>query len=237
MIGTREALRRLEGLERATWIRLGIGSALLALAAVGLMWGVGVFLLSLALGVLLLAIWFLWSSLLAFSGETELTLEEALTLAAPSAEEEQKRAVLRTLKDLEFEFGVGKLSEADYIELREHYRGEAKRLLQLVETAQAGELERAEGALRRHLRTVHEQGKSSARNATPRPGSSSEATNDQGASEPSGDREQSGGEEQRPASKAARRSERFCRKCRTRNEADARFCKACGAKLPGQVRP
>jgi hypothetical protein len=63
------------------------------------------------------------------TGESPLTLEEALSLGAPSAEEEQKRAVLRALKDLEFERSVGKITQEDYVELSTRYRAEARRLM------------------------------------------------------------------------------------------------------------
>jgi hypothetical protein len=99
------------------------------LAAIGLGRGFGlsIGLLTLAGGVLCGTIWLLWSSLQGLTGEAPLTLEEALSLGAPSAEEEQKRAVLRALKDLEYERAVGKINDADYASLAEHYRNEAKR--------------------------------------------------------------------------------------------------------------
>ena len=58
-----------------------------------------------------------WTSIQDLSGESELTLDEALGMAAPSAEEERKRSVLRALKDLEYERSVGKISEDDFAEL------------------------------------------------------------------------------------------------------------------------
>ncbi len=47
------------------------------------------------------ALLILWNSVQALTGDAPLTLEEALTLTAPSTEEERKVAVLRALKDLE----------------------------------------------------------------------------------------------------------------------------------------
>ncbi len=118
---------------------------------VGVAVGVEVSLLVVAAGALAGVIALLWASVQALTGESPITLEEAMTLAAPSAEEEQKRSVLRALKDLEFERSVGKISEDDYAELSARYRGEAKRLMQLLDEGTQPERERVEKALRERL--------------------------------------------------------------------------------------
>jgi hypothetical protein len=120
--------------------------------------GLGVGLLTVAGGVLCGSIWLIWSSLQGLSSEAPLTLDEALSLGAPSAEEEQKRAVLRALKDLEYERAVGKINEADYKNLAEHYRNEAKRLLRAVDADLAPERERAEQILAERLATLEAEG-------------------------------------------------------------------------------
>ena len=119
--------------------------------ALGHHFGLGVGLLTVSGGVLCGSIWLIWSSLQGLSGEAPLTLEEALSLGAPSAEEEQKRAVLRALKDLEYERAVGKINDADYAGLAEHYRNEAKRLLRAVDQDLGPERERAEQILAERL--------------------------------------------------------------------------------------
>jgi hypothetical protein len=121
--------------------------------AIGLgnLFGLGVGLLTFSGGVLCGSIWLIWSSLQGLSGEAPLTLEEALSLGAPSAEEEQKRAVLRALKDLEYERAVGKINDADYATLAEHYRNEAKRLLRAVDQDLGPERDRAEQILAERL--------------------------------------------------------------------------------------
>src|SRR6185503_11250225 len=123
-----------EGNDRASallrslvWV-LPVGSVAAALA-MGAVYGVGTALLTLAGGVLLIVISILWASVRTLSGDAPITLEEAIALGAPTAAEEQKRAVLQALKDLEFERSVGKIAEADYEELVSRYRAEAKRLL------------------------------------------------------------------------------------------------------------
>lgn len=113
--------------------------------------GLGLGLLTVAGGVLSGSIWLIWSSLQGLSGDAPLTLDEALSLGAPSAEEEQKRAVLRALKDLEYERAVGKINDADYASLAEHYRNEAKRLLRAVDADLGPERERAEQILAERL--------------------------------------------------------------------------------------
>ena len=169
---------------------------------VGMLWGLGAAVLGVALLVLLGAIWLLWSSLLGLVGDTQLSLEEALTLTAPSAEEEQKRAVLRALKDLEFEHSVGKISEEDYLELRRRYRAEAMRLLKLVDEAQAASLQQAERLVERHLRKETQR-----KELLPKEIQREETLPK---------------ETQQPLR---------CQSCGKRNDLDAKFCKSCGAKL------
>jgi hypothetical protein len=117
----------------------------------GRIFGIGVGLLIGAGTALMLGIWIFWSSLQNLSGDAPLTLDEALSLGAPTAEEEQKRAVLRALKDLEYERAVGKISDADYAQLSERYRQDAKRLLRLVERDLTPERQRAERLLKERL--------------------------------------------------------------------------------------
>jgi hypothetical protein len=88
-----------------------------------------------AAGVLVLVITLLWSSVQSLTGGSSLDFEEALGMGAPSKVEEEKRAVLRALKDLEYERGVGKITPEDYAELSAKYRAEAKRLIQSVDAA------------------------------------------------------------------------------------------------------
>jgi hypothetical protein len=136
----------------APWVRRA-APVLLVLAALGIgsAYGLGVGLLVFAGGVLLLAIGLFWSSLQGLTGESPLTLEEALHLAAPTAEEEQKRAVLRALKDLEYERSVGKISEEDYRDLSARYREEAKRLIVALDQGLSAKRSRAERLVAKRL--------------------------------------------------------------------------------------
>ncbi|MBX3183814.1 MAG: hypothetical protein KIT72_06795 [Polyangiaceae bacterium] len=122
---------------------------LLIALGVGFWLGLGAALLVLAGAVLLLVIALFWASVQSLTGESDLNIEEALSLAAPSVEEEQKRAVLRALKDLDYELRIGKISQEDYDELSQRYRAEAKRLLQRLAEVEA----EAKAAARRRLET------------------------------------------------------------------------------------
>jgi hypothetical protein len=108
-------------------------TTLVGAAVAGALVGIEVSLLVVAGGALVGVITLLWASVQSLTGESPLTLEEALSLGAPSAEEEQKRAVLRALKDLEFERSVGKISQEDYVELSNRYRAEARRLMHALD--------------------------------------------------------------------------------------------------------
>lgn len=137
--------------------------AVLGLAILlGNIFGLGLGLLVYGGGVLGGGIWLIWSSLQGLMGEAPLTLEEAISLGAPSAEEEQKRAVLRALKDLEYERAVGKINDDDYSNLAAHYRKEAKRLLQAVDQDLNPERERAERILEERMAKVSQRAASAA---------------------------------------------------------------------------
>jgi hypothetical protein len=109
----------------ATWLA--------AVIAAGVVSGIELAFLVVAAGVLVLVITLMWSSVQSLTGASSLGFEEALGMGAPSKVEEEKRSVLRALKDLEYERGVGKISPEDYAELVSKYRTEAKRLMQSVD--------------------------------------------------------------------------------------------------------
>ena len=117
----------------------------------GVLVGPAVGILILAGGTLIGAIALFWSSLRALFGETKLSPEDAFAIGAPSVEEEQKRAVLRAIKDLEFEHAVGKISKQDYDTLIARYRNEAKRLLRLIEQKARPERDAVEHLVKERL--------------------------------------------------------------------------------------
>src|SRR5690606_27662940 len=153
----------------------------------------GAFFLVAGGAALLGAIAILWNSLLALTGDAPLTLDEALSLAAPSAEEERKESVLRALKDLEYERNVGKLSDEDYRELSRRYRQDAKQLLQLVDENLAPARARALEQLEERLKDVAP--------ADPKPSLAESETTRAAEAEPRAEREQSA-EPDQPAESA-----------------------------------
>ena len=189
---------------------------LLAATIAGTLYGVQLVVLILAAAALLLVIWLLWSSVQALTGESELTFEEAFSLGARSAEEEQKRAVLRALKDLEYERSVGKISDDDYREYASRYRLEAKRLIQGLEENLAEGRKQVEAELARRL---SKKAGSTQQSAAPEPPPSKESISDPADSTPAS------------AAPEAPRSTRDCPFCQIKNELDARFCKACGKSM------
>ena len=85
-----------------------------------------------AAGALLGTIALLWASVRTLSGDAPLGLDlEAVGAArlGVDASSEQKRRVLRALKDLEAEHAIGKIDEADYDTLVARYRDEAKTVM------------------------------------------------------------------------------------------------------------
>jgi hypothetical protein len=127
----------------ALTLALAVGSAML--------FGFPTALLVLAAGALCLVISLAWISLEKLGGTSELSLDEALALAAPTAAEEQKRAVLRTLKDLEYERSVGKITPEDFEATSAHFRAEAKRLIAEADSSLGTRLERAEARIAKYL--------------------------------------------------------------------------------------
>jgi hypothetical protein len=212
--------------------------------------GLPVAVLVLACGMLLLVIWLLWNSLQGLTGETPMSLEEALGLGAPSAEEEQKRAVLRALKDLEYERSVGKISDEDYTALTSRYRTEAKVLLRSLDENLAPNRDLAEKLLEQRLAEETPGGTPSRGRAEKKKKKKSKESRPadeepEAADIPDEEEEAeatSAPEPELPAEKpeaasgtpAARKPTRRCDKCETRNDLDARFCKGCGAAMAAE---
>jgi hypothetical protein len=177
----------------AIFVTLGSGALL----------GVEIGILVAAACALVLVITFTWVSVVSLSGDSPLTLDEALTLGQPSVEEEQKRAVLRALKDLEYERSVGKISDQDYRELSARYREEAKRLIERVDESLTPARERAEQLLaervandevERKAKREREENKANAATAAKEPDG---ADHDDGAPVSSGSSRKTSDEEER----------------------------------------
>jgi hypothetical protein len=206
---------------------------------VGATAGLGPALLVLAGGVLVGVVLLLWSSVGRLTGESPLTLEEAIGLGAPSPEEERKRSILRALKDLEYERSVGKISDEDFAELSARYRADAKTLLKLIDAESAPFRKSAEERLAARLRkdaakaakgrkakdpvATVEDG-AAAKDCTAAPASTSKAVQaDEAVS--------AVGEEEESDAVTATTAGIPCPSCQTANDTDAAFCKRCGTSL------
>lgn len=107
--------------------------------------------------------------------------------------EREKALVLRSLKELEFDFAMGKMSRADFDEMAGRLRRRAVGLMRQLD-AGGGYREQIEQEVARRL-----------------------------------GRSDGDGFSRRPDEQAV--ALRTCEDCGTTNDADARFCKSCGAKL------
>jgi len=204
-----------QGSHRTRKLILGVAIASVAcLWLVGARYGLPMALLVVAGGLLLGVIGMLWLSMLSLGGQTAMTVEEALSLAAPPTEEEQKRAVLRALKDLEYERRMGKIAEADYVELSQRYRGEAKALLLELDQSLKPAREAVEKLIQKRL---HEQLELEA-DSRPRK-SKHEPKGDSARASPVG------------AATAVRGPSRSCPKCSHRSPLSADTCEDCGGSL------
>ena len=136
----------------------------------GVIAGVELMLLVLGFFALLGVIALLWASVQSLTGQSPLSLDEALTLAAPSAEEEQKRAVLRALKDIEYELSVGKISPEDHAEFSARYRAEALRLMQRLDEGEKPALEQIQALVDKRLAERERVAENRAKREKPRDG-------------------------------------------------------------------
>jgi hypothetical protein len=124
-----------------------------------------------------------------------------------AALEREKTLVLRSIKELEFDRAMGKVSEDDFTEMSGRLRSRAVRIMRELDSS-VGYRDEIERELSRRLGAASvptEQVRSdSVGRADPPMDTRSSAPQDAAAA---------------------------CGACGTRNDADARFCKGCGARL------
>ncbi len=206
----RDAERRL-----ARSFAIGLPAAtVVGASVVGVAVGLAPAILTLAGGVVLATIATGWASLRTLTGDAP--LPRALELATMSAgtvdaKVSRKRMLLRALKDLENERRIGKLDDEDYELVSARYRAELKALMKQMDEELLPYREKAERALAAHLAKV---GLASTAEEPPAPEAAPPPDSTE-AQEPS--------------------RARACATCATVNEADAKFCKECAARLtPGE---
>jgi hypothetical protein len=197
---------------------------------VGVAAGLGPSLLVLAGGMLLGVVLLFWSSIGRLTGESPLTLEEAIGLAAPSPEEERKRSILRALKDLEYERSVGKISEEDFAELSGRYRADAKALLKAIDAESAPLRRRAEERLAARLRQEKLAPRKKKKGASVATDGPTEAASESAAATDDGDGSEAASVPAVDAEVSLVGASK-CPACSTSNDADAVFCKRCGVSL------
>jgi hypothetical protein len=136
-------------------VAVGLPVATLAAAViVGVVASVPSALLVLASGALLGAIALLWASVRTLSGDAPLP-EDLEILAAQSHDvddlAEQKRRILRALKDIENERAIGRIGEADYEEMARRYRDDAKVVMKRMDEREAPAMAEAERLARAYV--------------------------------------------------------------------------------------
>ena len=119
--------------------------------------------------------------------------------------EREKLLTLRSIKELEFDRAMGRLSDEDWNEMSGRLRQRAARLMKQLD-AGAGYREQIEKDLAKRI-----EGDARLKPSRDEAGNSSATER--------GDR----------SAKAS--AERLCASCDTANDSDAKFCKSCGAKL------
>src|SRR5262245_4548196 len=120
-----------------------------------------------------------------------------------AALEREKLLTLRTIKELEFDRAMGKLSDADWHEMSTRLRSRAAGLMRQLDAAH-GYRDQIEKDLAKRLGDDARLNASAEASAVKKP--SAPVVPDASA-------------------------ERLCAACSTANDADARFCKECGQKL------
>lgn len=200
-----------EELRIAKGVAIGLPIVTLTIAAiVAILVGPATSILVVAAGILLGVISLLWASLRVLSGDAPLPPElEALDMSAQGIDAlaARKKMLLRALKDLENERGLGKLEDEDYEQIAATYRAELKTVMKRIDEALAPHRAKAEELARSHLRKVGLIAMGYRGHVPPEP----EAT-------------ASTSEKTKPMRVT-------CPSCNASNEPDAKFCKACATKL------
>jgi len=139
--------------------------------------------------------------------------------------EREKLLVLRSIKELEFDRAMKRLSEEDFAEMAGRLRARAAGLMRQLD-AGAGYREQIEKDLAKRMGASADDARlpPSREARSGEPGKGSRSTN-----APTGRAGIS--EDSRSASLSG---ERVCASCETQNDPDARFCKQCGAALAGR---
>jgi hypothetical protein len=115
------------------------------------------FFMALSALALLFAISFIWASLRSLlGGEHELYVEQSVAVRSRMELLDEKETVLKSLKDLEFEREVGKLSDEDFARLDAEFRKRAKGILRALDDDLKQHREKAHELLSHELKKTSE---------------------------------------------------------------------------------
>jgi hypothetical protein len=133
-----------------------------------------------------------------------------------AALEREKALVLRSIKDLEFDRAMGKLSEKDFTEMGSRLRARAAGLIRQLD-AGTGYRDQIEREIERRV------GK----------GSATKQSDGFKIQDPAGTPEAHAGSQKQDPAYVQQQDPAYavCGQCETKNDLDARFCKGCGANL------
>jgi hypothetical protein len=155
--------------------------------------------------------------------------------------EDEKNALLRALKDLEYEHEVGKIDDEDYARLERAYRARAKEVLGELDRDLRPYLSRAEelagGAVekkkakKKAKKKSDEAEKPSEKPASEEPAAKASEPESESETESETESERESENEREPAAPPV------CPKCATTNDVDARFCKKCATPLATKETP
>ncbi|MDP3277157.1 MAG: zinc ribbon domain-containing protein [Deltaproteobacteria bacterium] len=174
-----------------------------------------------ALSGAVLLFWESVRSALDKSGPAEGEDDPDVVRNARSELESRKRAALRALKDIQFEYSIGRLSDVDYRELEVRYRAEARSVMVELDSL-----------LGEHLARAEVEFDQIARDATAlEPVAGQPAAQDE-ANDISESPVNSPAEAVVSVTAPVRP---LCAACQVDNETDAKFCKGCGAAMTPSV--
>jgi hypothetical protein len=127
--------------------------------------------------------------------------------------EREKQVVLKAIKEIELDYQMRKIAEADYRDMIGRYRARAMRLISELE---AGDNYRQliERELKDRLHALVEAGAEAPKAAAPSTGAAEKTA----AAAPA-------------TAKATKTTGPACAACGTTNDSDAHFCKTCGVRL------
>jgi len=189
--------------------------------------------LSAASLMLVLALFAFWQSVRALFGRGVDEVAAAVG-GDRAALLDEKNALLRALKDLEFERGVGKVSEADFARLEASYRARAKAVLAGLDRDLGPWREKAEALAR--ARVPQAPDAPPAEMPAETPAETPAAPVDDAAHTPPASAAATDANASRDTAAATVASPDVdarvtCAKCGAQNDADAVYCKKCAARL------